>query len=93
MSLLCLSAEDDDGAKAMPHASPAPVKQTIDTSNVKCATCGGNTTYKTGTNKDGKKWAGYFCANKEHAPKWGKVEEPKIPDITIDEVEAEPMPF
>ena len=29
MSLLCLSAEDDDGVKAMPHASPAPQGQTI----------------------------------------------------------------
>jgi len=51
MSLLCLSAEDDDGEKATDHKSPspAPVKQTnsdevvrvpINQENNKCSVCG-----------------------------------------------------
>jgi hypothetical protein len=52
MSLLCLSAEDDDGAKAMPHASPNAPQQTEvirESIGGKCAICGGfvKSPYKT----------------------------------------------
>lgn len=35
-----------------------------------CEVCKEKMTEKTGINKDGKKWTGYFCPNKEHKPRW-----------------------
>lgn len=91
MSLLCLSAEDDDGEKATSHASPnAPqskvtAKPTSDTS-VACGVCGGATTFREGTNKDGKKWQGYFCnTDRNHQPKFVSVKQDEFVDKIIND--------
>jgi len=78
MSLLCLSAEDDDGVKAMPIKSPVTPKQTnndevvresIETKDGDCEVCGETLVFKTGTTKDGKKYQGYFCPNSKQGEK------------------------
>jgi hypothetical protein len=74
-SMLFMSAEDDDGEKATIHApikSNELVREPITNNGLEvfCATCKGKMTMKTGVNKDGKKWTGYFCDNKDHAPRW-----------------------
>lgn len=73
MSLLCLSAEDDDGVKAMPIKSPVPPKQTnfeepvrepVNTLEVFCEVCGAKMKPVSGVNKTtGKPWSGYGCPN------------------------------
>jgi hypothetical protein len=80
-SMLFMSAEDDDGEKATSHATPPKTTP----SDVKCAVCGGNTTYKSGVKADGKKWGGYFCANKDHAPKWVVVKQ-ELPDTIVEDL-------
>jgi len=61
--------------------SPQPPKTKISggvASNkvVVCSTCGGATTLREGTNKNGKKWKGYFCqADSNHAPKFVSVKQ------------------
>jgi hypothetical protein len=38
---------------------------------VSCSVCKSLMVNKTGTNKDGKKWSGWFCPqNKDHPPRW-----------------------
>ena len=38
---------------------------------VTCEVCKSLMIHKTGTNKDGKEWSGWFCpTNKEHPPRW-----------------------
>jgi len=38
---------------------------------VYCEVCKSLMVHKTGTNKDGKEWSGWFCpTNKEHPPRW-----------------------
>lgn len=72
MSLLCLSAEDDDGVKAMPQkTSPSPLKQTntdgvvrepINTLKVHCETCGTEMVEFHGKRKsDGKPFDAWRC--------------------------------
>lgn len=73
MSLLCLSAEDDDGVKAMPVPLKQPisdevVREPIERSKEVCAKCGTKLEFKTGTNKAGNTWKGYFCPNKDQDP-------------------------
>jgi hypothetical protein len=53
MSLLCLSAEDDDGVKAMPHASPAPPQQTNYTKTAQSTTPQKIYTFKLQTKEGG----------------------------------------
>jgi len=78
MSLLCLSAEDDDGVKAMPHASPTKqtddfLREPVNNLEVFCEVCKTKMIEKHGI-KDGKEWTGYFCpkSTKEtpHPPRW-----------------------
>lgn len=44
------------------------VKQDPNTTTTRaCETCGGDTEYKEGTSKTGRKWRAYFCnSNKDH---------------------------
>lgn len=78
-SMLFMSAEDDDGEKATDHktTSPSPLKPTINDGVVRepierdkevCSVCGEKLVFKTGTNKNGKTWKGYFCPNKDQDP-------------------------
>lgn len=89
MSLLCLSAEDDDGAKAMPHTSPAPQGQTVAPKPVnsdygKCPRCGAPNKWSTLKNKA---YCGVMCWN--NPPK-------TMPDKIIDDIDpkaVDEMPF
>ena len=65
MSLLCLSAEDDDGEKATSHkAEQEVIREVTDPLDpMICAVCGEKLEYKTGTTKAGKNFEGYFCPN------------------------------
>lgn len=77
-SMLFMSAEDDDGEKATNHLptkiQEKPVAKPISDSKglqVTCEVCKTLMVHKTGTNKDGKEWSGWFCpTNKEHPPRW-----------------------
>jgi len=77
--------------------SPKPPQrtETSKTANVSteiCATCGEPTTYKEGVNKNGKKWGGYFCNNKDHPPKWVSVKQ-DLPDKVVEEEVIQDLPF
>lgn len=59
------------------YTSPSPLKQTINDGVVRepierdkevCSVCGEKLVFKTGTNKNGKTWKGYFCPNKDQDP-------------------------
>jgi len=74
-SMLFMSAEDDDGEKATNHIISPETKTKTITDNkgleVYCSVCNSLMVNKTGTNKDGKKWSGWFCPqNKDHPPRW-----------------------
>jgi len=43
-----------------------PVKEGRD--KEKCGVCGTKLIFKTGTNKDGRTWKGYFCPNRDQDP-------------------------
>ncbi len=72
--MLFMSAEDDDGEKATSHLPTKVQEKPIADSKglqVTCEVCKSLMVNKTGTNKDGKKWSGWFCpTNKEHPPRW-----------------------
>ena len=36
----------------------------------KCKVCGKQLTFRTGINKAGKAWKGWFCEDKSHEPQW-----------------------
>jgi len=66
-----------DEIKKTTYTSPSPLKQTINDGVVRepiernkevCSVCGEKLVYKTGTNKNGKTWKGYFCPNKDQDP-------------------------
>lgn len=72
------------------HDSPALTKTESRSSKVTCKECGADTEYKSGTNKNGKKWGGYFCtANKDHSPRWVSVKQDLQPEIKDVIQEAE----
>lgn len=51
--------------------APAPAQAQVSLTPA-CETCGGETTEKTGVNRQGRAWKGYFCkVNKDHPVKWG----------------------
>lgn len=73
-SMLFMSAEDDDGEKATNHLPTKIVEKPVTDSKglqVYCKDCNSLMVEKSGTNKDGKKWSGWFCpTNKDHPPRW-----------------------
>jgi hypothetical protein len=73
-SMLFMSAEDDDGEKAVAHLPTKIAEKPVSNSKelqVYCEVCKSLMVHKTGTNKDGKEWSGWFCpTNKEHPPRW-----------------------
>lgn len=72
---------------ASPNAPQTKVtaKPTSDTS-VACGVCGGATTFREGTNKDGKKWQGYFCnTDRNHQPKFVSVKQDELVDKVISD--------
>lgn len=66
-----------DEVKKTTYTSPSPLKQTntdgvvrepIERSKEVCSVCGEKLVFRTGTNKNGKTWKGYFCPNKDQYP-------------------------
>lgn len=107
MSLLCLSAEDDDGEKATTHASPTPVKQTIPSQPANLGSCPKcKSPLVSGVQKStGKEYLKCSTAKWDAATKtssgcdffkWKTAEPQDIPDLVLtDEVmeQISQMPF
>lgn len=67
MSLLFMSAEDDDGNSASIAKETTPSNGLV----VSCGVCNSPMVNKTGVKPDGKSWSGWFCPkDKAHPPRW-----------------------
>jgi len=68
-AMLFIPSEDDDGEKATDHK---PQEKT--SLEVFCARCNAKMVEKSGIDKNGKEWHGYFCPNStkedQHTPRW-----------------------
>ena len=59
-------SERENGVKTI--VRDGVVREPIERNKDVCSVCGEKLVYKTGTNKNGKTWKGYFCPNKDQDP-------------------------